>query len=154
MRGIHIPFKRDFESPPVDISEIFSFEITAYPPTKSKLKYKNLQRQYDGHGLILYEDEYNQGVYHLENVSSLIEAKVTVPHNLWDEQTKTYEITFTCNDIPFKYNQCKRVVDLATEISSRTRWTHKIVWITDDGPKIEWKNSDLIYQDGKWIKSE
>ena len=85
----------------------------------------------------------------MENVSSHIEAKVTIPHNLWDEQTKTYEITFTCNDIPFKYNQCKKVVDLAKEISSRTIWRHKIIWITDDGRKIEWKNSDLTLSNGK-----
>jgi len=137
------------ESFPLDISKIFSFEITAYPPSKSKLKYRNLQREYNGHGLILYEDEHNQGVYHLENVFSHIEAKVTVPSNLWDEQTKTCKITFTCNEIPFKYNQCKKVVDLAKEISSRTIWRHKIIWITDDGRKIEWKNSDLTLSNGK-----
>lgn len=84
----------------------------------------------------------------MESVLSHIEAKVTIPANLWDEQTKTYEVTFTCNDIPFKYNQCKKVVDLAIEISSRTKCRHKIVWITDDGRRIEWKNCDLDYQDG------
>jgi len=77
----------------------------------------------------------------LENVSSHIEAKVTVSPNLWEEQTKTCEITFTCNDIPYKYNQRKKVVDLAKEISSRTSWRHKIVWIKDDGRKTEWENS-------------
>jgi hypothetical protein len=128
--------KRDSNSAPIEISKVFSFEITAFPTVKPK--FNSLKRSYDGHGFALSEN--NQGEYQLENISTHVEAKVTLSPNLYEDQSKDCEITFSCNDIAYRYNEREKVVEFAEDISSRTRWKHKIVWFTDDGSIVEWKN--------------
>ncbi len=131
-------FNRDFKSPPTDISKTYGFQITAFPPVKPK--YKSLERRFNGDDLIFYEDR--QGVYHLERTSLPIEAKVTLSPNLWEEPTKTCELTITYVGLEYKYNQRKEIADFEKAISSRINWRQKIVWYTDDGEITEWKDSD------------
>lgn len=134
-------FNHDFEAPSIDITTIYGFEITAFPP--AKLKYASLERKFNGTNLKLYEDR--QGEYHLERISSPTEdAEVILSSNLWDEATKKCEIAFTYTDLRFKSNTRKEVVEFGEEISSLINWRHKIVWFTDDGDVTEWKNSDEI----------
>ena len=84
MRGICILFNCDFESPPIDTSKIFGFQITAYPPVKPK--YTSLCKLFNGDHLTLYE--VGQGSYRLERTTSLVEATGNLTPNLWEEQTK------------------------------------------------------------------
>ena len=135
--AIEISFNRDFKPPSIDTSKTYGFQITAFPPDKPK--YESLKHCFSGDDLIFYED--TQGVYHLESKSSPIEAKVTLSPNLWEEQTKTCELTFTYIGLPYKFNPRKEIADFGKDISSRISWEHKIVWFTDDGPVTVWKAS-------------
>ncbi len=98
-----------------------------------------MKRRFSGDDLIFYED--TQGVYHLESKSSPIEAKVTLSSNLWEEQTKTCELTFTHIGLPYKFNPRKEITDFGKAISCRISWKHKIAWFTDDGVVTVWKAS-------------
>jgi hypothetical protein len=135
---IHIHFNYDFESPPIDISKTYGFEVTAFPPVKPK--YESLKRRFNGNDLVFYEED-KPGVYHLESMSSPIEVKVIVSPNLWEEKTKKCEIKFSYIGLPYKYNSRKQIVDFAKDVSSRISWKQKIVWFTEDGEIIIWKNS-------------
>ena len=84
----------------------------------------------------------------MERTTSLVEATGNLTPNLWEEQTKESKITITCNEIVYRYNSRKEIVDFAEDISSRMSWKHEIVWFTDDGKVTELKNSV-----GKCIKS-
>ena len=139
MRGIYILFNCDFESPPIDTSKIFGFQITTYPPVKPK--YASLFKLFNGDNLILYE--VGQGSYRLERTTSLVEATGNLTPNLWEEHTKKCEFTITCNYILYRnYDFKKEIVDFAKDISSRMSWKQKIVWYTYEGDKTEWKNTD------------
>jgi len=139
---ISISFNYDFESPSIDISEIFGFHINAFPSVKPK--YRSLERLFNGDNLSFYEDE--QGVYHLEycfeRMSPPIEAKLIVSPNIWEPQTKRCEIKVEYIDLRYRNYARKIVVGFANAISSRMSWKHKIVWCTEGGHVIEWKNSD------------
>ncbi|MGA2682284.1 MAG: hypothetical protein ABSF44_10865 [Candidatus Bathyarchaeia archaeon] len=131
-------FNHEFKTPSVDVSRIFGFQITAFPPVKPK--FTSLERSFNAIDLKFYED--GQGGYYLERISSPLEAKVILSPNLWDEGTKNCELTFTYTDLDLKYNQRKEVVEFGEDISSLINWKHKIVWFTDDGDVTVWKNSD------------
>jgi hypothetical protein len=133
-----MPINHEFKSPSVDISKTFGFQITAFPPVKPK--YESLEQRFDGANLMFFEDR--QGTYHLEKLSPPLEAKVTLSPNLWDERTKKCEITFTYTDLDLKYNTRKKVVEFGEDISCLINWKHKIVWFTEEGNVVEWKNGD------------
>ena len=134
----NMSFNQNYKSPSIDVSKTFGFEITAFPQVK--LKYRNLERNFNGTDLILYED--GKSGYYIERISSTLEAKVNLPPNLWDEKTKDSEITFTYTNLGLKYNKRKEVVEFGEDISSLINWKHKIVWFTEDGDVTVWKNSD------------
>jgi hypothetical protein len=131
-------FKHEINFPSIDVSKTFGFQITAFPPVKPK--FASLERYYNGDDLTFFED--GHGGYYLERISSTLEAKVSVLPTLWDEGTKTCEVTFTCTDLGLKYNDRKEVVEFGKDISSLTTWKHKIVWFTEDGDIIMWRNCD------------
>ena len=139
MRGTYIIFNCDFESFPIETSNIFGFQITAYPSVKPK--YASLFKLFNGGHLRLYE--VGQGEYRFERETSLVEATGNLTPNLWEKQTKKCEITITCDYILYKdYDFKKEIVAFAKDISSRISWKHKIVWHTYDGDVSVWKNND------------
>jgi hypothetical protein len=131
-------FNQNFVSSPIDASKIFGFEITAFPPTKPK--YETLKRRFKEAGLELYENE--QDGYHLEKISTPIEAKVVLSTDSWDEKKKKCEITFTYTDFSLKYKTRKEVAEFGENISSIISWKHKTVWYTEDGDVTIWKNGE------------
>ena len=137
-------FNHNFESHPIDVSKTFGFQITVFPPIKPKYTY--LERSFNGADLIFYED--GQGGYHLEKISSPLEAKVILSPNLWEEGTKNTricEITFTFIGLDYKYNSRKEIANFGEEISSvLSNWKQKIVWFTEDGHVTVWKNGDEL----------
>jgi hypothetical protein len=137
-----VSFKYEINCPSIEVSKTYGFEITAFPSIKPK--YASLERCYNGADLVFFED--GTGGYHLERVSSTLEAEVCLSPNIWDEGIKTCEVTFKCTELDIKYHMRKEVVEFGKDISALTTWKHKIVWFTDDGDITIWKNCD-----DKWI---
>jgi hypothetical protein len=133
-------FNRDFESSPIDIKNTYGFRIIAFPPVKPK--YRSLTRLFNEGGLSFYEDEYEQGVYHMEyyveGMPSPIETKLIISLT----QTKKPQINIEYNALGYKKYARKEVFGFANAISSRISWEHKIIWFTEDGKKTIWKNSN------------
>jgi hypothetical protein len=128
-------FNHNFELP-TDVSNIFGFEITAYPAEKPK--FITLDRRFNGDNLTLCE--VGQGSYRLERITSLVDARFNVYPSLYEEQSKGCEITIACEYILYKNIFIRtEIVDFAKDISSRISWKHKIVWFTYDGNVTEWK---------------
>jgi hypothetical protein len=136
--GMKLSFNYNFESP-IDVSEIFGFHMTILPPVKPK--YRSLERLFNRDNLSLYEDEQGYHLeYYFEKESPPIDVKLVVLPNIWEPQTKRCEIKVEYIDLRYKIHARKIVVSLANAISSRMSWEHEIVWCTENGHIIEWKN--------------
>jgi hypothetical protein len=131
-------FNYDFESP-LDVSEIFGFHITVFPPVKPK--YRSLEQLLNGDTFRLYEDEKGYHLeYYFEKESPPIEVKLMVSPNIYESQTQRCEIKVEYVDLRYRNYARRMVVDFANAISSRMTWKHEIVWCTEDGHVIELKN--------------
>jgi len=79
--------------------------------------------------------------YYFEKKSPPIEVKLIVSPNIWEPQTQRYEIKVEYVDLRYRYYAREIVVGFANAISERMSWKHEIVWCTEYGHVIEWKNS-------------
>jgi hypothetical protein len=129
-------FNYEFQSP--FVRETYGFDIFAFP--QDKPKYESLERRFKRANLEFSED--GQGGYCLETISASLEARINLSPNPWDEKTKKCEIAFTCIGLDWKYNSRKELVEFGENISSLINWEHKIVWHTENGDVIVWKNGD------------
>ena len=137
---ISIHFKYDSDFLPVNVSEIYAFQINAFP--QSQPIFDSMSRYLNRDNLTFYEDKEKIGAYHLEYCShtlkmpSPIEAtEFILSSNLLEPKKKRYKLTISYGCLGYKKSPRKEVAAFAYAISSHIRWKHEIVWFTEDGKR-------------------
>ena len=75
---IRIHFNYDSEFLPVDVSEIYAFQINVFP--QSQPIFDSMNRYFNRDDLTFYEDKEKIGAYHLEYCSHALKMRSPILH--------------------------------------------------------------------------